>query len=67
MNNIEIADLVTALQQMQKERDWLLTFLEKVCPPPSYRNDVDCQSIEWSISCKDCWRNAAKEAVCRQE
>jgi Lar family restriction alleviation protein len=61
------SSLLVAMQKAQKERDWLLTFLEKACPPPPYRNDDDCQSIEWSISCEDCWRNAAKEATCKKK
>lgn len=51
------------IEQVERERDWLLSFFEKVCPPPPYQAK-DCRDIDSVMSCEDCWLAAVKEVTC---
>jgi len=57
----KILELIAELRQARAERDWFLNFLDRVCPPPTLRDNDACSSIDLNITCNDCWLKAAKK------
>ena len=64
-NPAAILSLIAELRQARKERDWLVQTIKEypICPPLQYRNEDECKNIERTMTCEDCWLQAAKEAV----